>query len=91
MATAQKTERFDARMTEDQDRLIRQAAAVVGASRTEFVLDAAVNKAQQILAEHRILRVPLELAEQFYAYLDAPAEPIAAMKGLADLEPFPER
>jgi uncharacterized protein (DUF1778 family) len=88
MTTAEKTERLHARLSAEQDRRLREAAAVLGVPVSQFAVDAADRAARQILADARLLRVPMERAEKFFAWLDEPAQVITAMQRLASAASF---
>jgi uncharacterized protein (DUF1778 family) len=88
MSIAEKTERLYARLSQEQDRRLRDAAAALGVPVSQFAVEAADAAAQRVLAEQHLLRIPLEHAEAFYASLDAPPVVIPEMERLAQVEPF---
>jgi len=88
MGTAEKTERLHARLSQEQDRRLRDAAAVLGVPVSQFAVEAADAAARQVLAEERLLKIPRERAAEFFAWLDEPARAIPAMKRLRAAEPF---
>lgn len=55
--------------------LIDQAAELAGKSRSDFMLDAACEKAQSLLLDQVYFRVDGEKFEQFVRRLDSPTEP----------------
>ncbi len=59
---------------EDRD-LIDMAAKVQGKNRTDFILEAARNAAQEILLDRTIFSVSPEVYAEFVALLDAPPQP----------------
>ncbi len=59
---------------EERD-LIDMAAKVQGKNRTDFILEAARNAAQEILLDRTILSVSPEAYAKFVALLDAPPQP----------------
>lgn len=88
MATAEKTERLHARLSPEQDRRLREAAAVVGVPVSQFAVEAADAAAQRVLSEHRLVRVPQERAAEFFAWLDEPARVIPELQRLVAADPF---
>jgi uncharacterized protein (DUF1778 family) len=79
-----KTERFEIRLAEERRNQIKEAAGAVGESPTEFVRNAAIERADRILA---LSSRTLMSAEQFDAMIgsldvadDAPALTKAAAK-----------
>jgi uncharacterized protein (DUF1778 family) len=59
--------------------IIDRAAHLRGRSRTEFMRDAAVRTAEDIIMENTLIRMSPEGFDGFVAALDAPAKPVAAM------------
>ncbi|WP_431956119.1 DUF1778 domain-containing protein [Nocardia lijiangensis] len=79
-----KTERFEMRLAQDRLRQIQEAAGAIGESPTEFIRNAAIERADRILALSSRTLMP---AEQFDAMMsaldvadDAPALTKAAAK-----------
>ena len=64
----------------DQRALIDQAATVSGKTRTEFMLDAATEKAQEVLLDRTVFTLDEERYEKFLAVLDDPAPSNAAIR-----------
>jgi uncharacterized protein (DUF1778 family) len=65
-----------------QRSLIDQAARVAGKSRTDFMLEAACEKAQQVLLEQTVFSLDATRFERFQALLDAPVEQGDALRKL---------
>jgi uncharacterized protein (DUF1778 family) len=59
--------------------LIDRAAGLRGRSRTDFVRDAAVRAAEEVLMESGLVRMSEEGFAAFMAVLSAPATPVAPM------------
>lgn len=59
--------------------IIDRAAQLRGRSRTEFMRDAAVRTAEDIIMENTLIRMSPEGFDAFVAALDAPAKPVAAL------------
>ncbi len=70
------TGRLNFRLTDEQERALRQAAALTGQSVTGFVLSTAVEHAHEVL--ERANHIELSAAEfrRFVADLDKPAEAV---------------
>jgi uncharacterized protein (DUF1778 family) len=81
-ATRRKLARLAVRLTPDQDSLIRDAAAASGQSLTDFVTTAAVNRAEDTLADRRVFRLDDAAWAEFSAILDRPAERIPELSKL---------
>ena len=62
--------------------LIDQAAAVRGQSRTEFMLEAASEKAQQVLLDRTLFILDAKRHRQFVEALDAPLKNTKALTKL---------
>ncbi len=77
-----KGERIALRVTSDQKATITAAAEALGRSVTDFAVQTAVERANEVLADQRIFHVPVEKREEFDALLNAPVRP---NQGLADL------
>lgn len=59
--------------------LIDRAARLRGRSRTDFMREAAVRAAEEVLMETALVRMTPEGFADFMAALSAPAEPVPAM------------
>jgi uncharacterized protein (DUF1778 family) len=57
----------------EQRELIDQAAELLGKNRSDFMLDAACDKAQSVLLDQIFFRLDPERFAQFNALLDAPS------------------
>ena len=60
--------------------LIDRAAKVRGKNRTDFILDAAQNAAEEALLDQALIRVSPEAYAEFVARLDRPAAPNAGLQ-----------
>ena len=65
------------RMPDSDIALIDRAAGLRGRSRTDFVRDAAVRAAEEVLMESGLVRMSEEGFAAFMAVLSAPATPVA--------------
>lgn len=77
-------------MTEEQDAMIREAAATAGMTVTAFLLDAARERALALLEQSRHLVISARAFDRFAAGLDAPGEAVPAMTELFQLPRIPD-
>ncbi len=63
--------------------MIDRAAGLRGRSRTDFVREAAVRAAEDVLMENRLIRMSAEGFNEFMAILSAPAAVVPEMAELA--------
>ncbi|MBW0017834.1 MAG: DUF1778 domain-containing protein [Mycobacterium sp.] len=67
-----KTERLAARLTPEQDALIRRAAEIEGTDLTNFTVTAALAHARDVLADRRLFVLDDAAWTEFLAALDRP-------------------
>lgn len=79
-AVASKVINF--RAPADKQALIDRAVAVSGVNRTEFILDAACEKAREVLADQTQFALSKQDLQRFNALLDAPLENNVALRRL---------
>ena len=83
MPAAQKrSEKLDLRLTPEAKRTLSLAASAKGRSVSEFVLDAALAKAAEVLPDRTQFFLNAEQWEKFLAALDAPPRPRPRLKRL---------
>lgn len=70
--TESKSERIDIRTTASVKRVLQEAAAARHKTVSEFILDVAVTRAAEVLAEQRIFSLDAAQWAAFQAALDAP-------------------
>ena len=68
-------------LPEERD-LIDQAASVLGKNRSDFMLEAACERAQSVLLDQVFFRLDADKFNQFVALLDAPQTPNAGLERL---------
>jgi uncharacterized protein (DUF1778 family) len=73
--------RLNFRVRPDTEHRLRAAAAATEQSLTDFVISAAVARADEVLASHTL--VPADYFDQLIAALDAPATPNEALRTAA--------
>ena len=66
--------------------LIDRAARIAHCNRTEFVLQAAIQRAEEVILEQRLITVDAERYERFVAALDAPPITNAKLQRLMELK-----
>jgi uncharacterized protein (DUF1778 family) len=74
MASQARSRRLDVRVSDEQDAMIREAAAAAGQTVTAFLLSAAEDRARQILDERRHLVMSDRAFTALVAALDGPAQ-----------------
>lgn len=77
-----RVRRIDVRVSDEQNALIREAAALSGQTVTAFLLNAAQDRARALIDERRHLVMSQQAFARLAEALDAPAEPVAEMSEL---------
>jgi uncharacterized protein (DUF1778 family) len=72
MHMAVKTERMEARVSPDERERIERAAAVSGLSVSAFMVSAAVDRAEEVIAQATTTTVPADYFDALLAALDEP-------------------
>lgn len=80
-----RSRRIDVRVSDEQDTLIRQAAALKGQTVTGFLLDAAQERARELMDERRHVVLSDRAFERFAAALDTPGEVVPELRELFEL------
>lgn len=80
--TQTKEARLNVRLRPEDDALIREGAARAGQSVSAFLTSAAVDRAQELLADERVFLLDAEAWDEFVALLDRPARPDPRLAGL---------
>jgi len=89
MAAATRPHRIDVRVSAEQDAMIREAAALAGQTVTGFLLDAAEDRAREVIDERRDLVMSKATFARFADALDAPGEPVPELVELFRLPRIP--
>jgi uncharacterized protein (DUF1778 family) len=84
--TNTRTRRIDVRVTDAQDAVIREAAALAG--ETSFLLTAAEERARELLDERRHLTMSKAAFRALTDALDEPGHPVPELVELFDLPPL---
>ena len=72
---ATRTSRIELRADPERERRIRYAADLEHQSLSAFVLDAAAERAEQVIASASATAVPSDFFDQLWEALDAPGRP----------------
>lgn len=89
MRSAARNRRINVRVTESQDAVIREAAALAGETVTGFLLSAAEARAGELLERRRHLVMSATAFAALDAALDAPPVVAEELKELFGLERIP--
>jgi uncharacterized protein (DUF1778 family) len=79
--------RLEARVTPEQDALIRQTADLQGTTVTAFVLDTVTARAKRVVKQHHDLVLSNQAFDRFITELDKPAEPVPELIDLFEKNP----
>jgi uncharacterized protein (DUF1778 family) len=77
-----KSRRIEMRVTPEEDELFRAAADLAHVSKTAFILGAAAERAEALVARAHHYSLPAEAFDQFLEELERPAEVLPAMADL---------
>jgi uncharacterized protein (DUF1778 family) len=80
--TAGKTQRWNMRVADDVDEIVRLAAQQTDQALTDFVVQAARVVAEDTLADRRVFRLEEAAWEEFVEILDRPARPVPELARL---------
>ena len=88
----ERTGRINMRVNERQERVLRAAADLTGETLTGFMLAAATERAEEVLARAQRIEVSTEAFRRFVAAIDAPVEDMATLHRYARKRgPIPAR
>ena len=88
----ERTGRINMRVNERQERVLRAAADLTGETLTGFMLAAATERAEEVLARVQRIEVSTEAFRCFVAAIDAPVEDMATLRRYArKRSPIPAR
>jgi uncharacterized protein (DUF1778 family) len=82
MTAATRTARLGLRATPQQEAVLRRAAEVSHKSMTDFILDSAVQAAEQTLLDQRLFTLTGNQAEALLDLFDRPEQDNAGLKDL---------
>lgn len=78
-STLRKDHPLSMRLPDADIAIIDRAASLRGRSRTEFMRDAAVRTAEEVIMENTVVRMSPEGFAAFVGLLDRPAKPVPEM------------
>ena len=67
---ATKTERISARVDEEVFETLKRAASLVGSTVNQFLVQSAVERAQNVIEEQNIIRLNADSAKKFFDAID---------------------
>ena len=76
------------RVEPEQQVMLTRAAALTHKDRTTFIMEAACQRAEEVLLDQRLFQLNKEQFEEFQAALDAPVEEIPALRKLLAKHPL---
>ena len=79
---ATRSEKLDLRLTRDANRTLQAGAAAAHRSVSEFVLESALARADEALADRRTFSLKAAQWKAFIAALDAPPRPLRRLQRL---------
>jgi uncharacterized protein (DUF1778 family) len=85
--SATRDEKINIRAQAKQRALIDRAAEVLGKSRSDFMLEAACQKAEDVLLDRRIFSLNQKQWDEFSDLLDAPVAPNPKLQNLLQSTP----
>ncbi len=77
-----RSEKLDLRLTPEAKQRLNMAASAAGRSVSEFVLESALSRAEETLADRRHFGLDAERWQEFMSALDAPPQPVPALERL---------
>ena len=78
-AVMPKNERVTARISDDVKLLLTQAAELSGATLNQFLVQAALEKAQRMIEQENIIRLSMQDSVWFFNAMDNPPKPNAKL------------
>jgi len=82
--TERRTEKLDVRVSRSAKAKLQAAAAVSHRSMSDFVMESALARADETLAERRVFALDAEAWTAFQAALDAPVRSLPRLQALLD-------
>jgi uncharacterized protein (DUF1778 family) len=82
--TERRTEKLDVRVSPSAKAKLQAAASATRRSMSDFVMESALSRAEETLAERRVFGLDAEKWAAFQAALDAPVRPLPRLQILLD-------
>jgi uncharacterized protein (DUF1778 family) len=79
-----RSEKLDVRVSPAAKAKLQAAASAAHRSMSDFVMESALSRAEETLAERRVFGLDAEKWAAFQAALDAPAHPLPRLQALLD-------
>jgi len=83
-----RTEKLDLRISRSAKAKLQAAASASRRSMSDFVMESALSRAEETLAERRVFALNAEKWARFQAALDAPTRPLPRLKALLEERGF---
>ncbi len=80
MAVSKEKERISARVPKHAYQTLTQAAEISGATLNQFLLQAALEKAQMIIEKNRTIKLSTQSATVFFDAIENPPKPKSKLK-----------
>lgn len=80
--TEHRNQRWNFRVRQHSDALVAEAATLTGVSKTAFVEESAVLRAESVIAEHQSISLTPEAFDRFVAELDQAPKEVAELVDL---------
>ncbi len=77
-----RTEKLDLRLTAEAKKTLAAAAQAQRRSLSEFVLESAIDRAEEALADRRVFQIPPEKWDAFVEALDTPPRDLPRLRKL---------
>ena len=82
LAAERRSEKLDVRITRSAKAKLQAAASASHRTMSDFVMESALSKAEEMLADRRIFTLNAKNWAAFQAALDAPVRPVPKLKAL---------
>lgn len=79
-----RTEKLDLRISRSAKKKLQRAAATVNRSMSDFVMESALARAEETLADRTVFRLDAKTWDAFVEALDAPPRAMQRMQALMD-------
>lgn len=83
-----RTEKLDVRITRSAKAKLQAAASASHRTMSDFVMESALSRAEEMLADRRIFTLDAKRWRAFQAALDAPVRPLPKLKALLEKPGF---
>lgn len=88
MLTERRTEKLDVRVSPSAKAKLQAAASAVHRSMSDFVMESALSRAEESLADRRVFGLDAKKWAAFQAALDAPTRSLPRLQALLDKPGF---